>query len=299
MTVKSIDEVLTSSNNVVNYISANSKTPTKVNVAGVNVTRAAFNRMMTAAFIEIYNKTMQNIRTDSVKAPGKPTGNLASGNIQLNELLDIAKRVYAFIDSNKQMPNYISTSLGNMSPYNFMDIFSRILNFYKDKGVLPNYAYTNSVANIATSTTSAEVPSSLQPYLKATTNCQVDNTLIRGHAAGLDGSAEAVFNNTLMILDYENYYNTRRGAVKTLQQKQGNCCDHGHLNVALLRSKGIPARYGHGLVKFSKVTCGHIWAEAYVNGAWYKLDTTNNDNKFNAIGGKLNKLYGYYRDLTF
>ena len=44
---------------------------------------------------------------------------------------------------------------------------------------------------------------------------------------------------------YELYANTKKGAVKTLRARKGNCADQAHLLVALFRAAGIPARYVH------------------------------------------------------
>ena len=78
--------------------------------------------------------------------------------------------------------------------------------------------------------------------------------------------------------------NTRRGAIKTLQDGLGNCVDQSHLLLGMYRTANIPARYCHATCYFrSGLVVGHVWVECYVNGKWYSCDTTSNQNTFNNI----------------
>ena len=57
-----------------------------------------------------------------------------------------------------------------------------------------------------------------------------------------------------------------------------------HVVIALMRTAGIPARYNHATCYFnSGLVTGHVWAEVYVNGKWYKCDTTSAKNSFGVI----------------
>ena len=69
-------------------------------------------------------------------------------------------------------------------------------------------------------------------------------------------------------ISYRKYFNTKRGALKTLKDRVGNCCDNAHLMIAMARSIGIKARYCH-----SKGQCGHVFGEYYVNNKWFICDT--------------------------
>ncbi|MGZ7108545.1 MAG: transglutaminase-like domain-containing protein, partial [Methanobacterium sp.] len=52
-------------------------------------------------------------------------------------------------------------------------------------------------------------------------------------------------------MGYSFYYDTRYGALGTLNNRAGNCCDQTHLVVALSRAAGLPARYVHGDCTFA------------------------------------------------
>lgn len=135
------------------------------------------------------------------------------------------------------------------------------------------------------------VPSGYESYVKSTRNCPVSNSQIRSLASKLTAGSTSTYSSAVRIFNYVRdkisyslYYNTRRGAVGTLNSKVGNCVDQTHLLIALMRSTNIPSRYCHATCSFrSGLVTGHVWAEVYVNGRWYKCDTTSRSNGFNYI----------------
>jgi transglutaminase-like putative cysteine protease len=166
---------------------------------------------------------------------------------------------------------------------------------------------TSSNSSIKTNTNSS---SSLKKYLKATTNCQSTSTTIKSKAKSITSGktssyakAVAVYNYVRDKIGYSFYYNTKYGAVGTLSKKTGNCVDTTHLLISLSRASGIPARYVHGYCKFSSGNSyGHVWAEIYVNGKWYKADATSYRNSFGVVNNwktSTAKIYGKYASLSF
>ncbi len=136
--------------------------------------------------------------------------------------------------------------------------------------------------------TTVKFPKSLRKYLKVTRNCQANNPKIKRLAYAITkgkktrlGKAVAIFNWVRNHVRYRYYYNTKRGALGTLNARKGNCADTTHLLVALERAVGIPARYIHGKAKYrSGKWYGHVWAGVHVNGRWYKADATGKRNSF-------------------
>ena len=105
-------------------------------------------------------------------------------------------------------------------------------------------------------------------------------------------------------IQYKKYSNTRRGALKTLQSKKGNCVDQAHLLIALSRAAGIPARYVNGgNCKFTTgYVGGHVWTQLYINKKWVVADTTSSRNSLGKIRNwntKSYKLYGKYSSISF
>ena len=108
--------------------------------------------------------------------------------------------------------------------------------------------------------------------LRETKYCEVSNQEIQAKAKSLKQSsvletAKSIYHFVQFDITYELYANTKKGAVKTLRARKGNCADQAHLLVALFRAAGIPARYVHGI--------GHYWTQCYVNNKYYDCDPTH------------------------
>lgn len=148
------------------------------------------------------------------------------------------------------------------------------------------------------------------PYLAESDNCQVNNAKIRKLVAELTGGkttdsekARAIFNFVRDTISYSFYYDTRYGAVGTLDAETGNCVDHSHLLVAMYRAAGLPARYVHGTCTFSSGnTYGHVWTQVSIGNKWIVSDATSSRNSFGEIvnwNTDSYSLHGYYRSLPF
>ena len=143
---------------------------------------------------------------------------------------------------------------------------------------------------------------------KTICNCQSDNNVIISHSNNIASGnnydkATKIFNWVRDNINYSYYYDTRYGALGTLNGRNANCCDHSHLLVALLRAAGLPARYVHGDCTFkSGNRYGHVWAQVYVNDRWYNADAISSRNSFGVINNwNINTatIKGYYRELLF
>jgi len=257
--------------------------PETVNVAGTDYLVSQFLDVMIRATLQLDPNqkviNLNDIENRPVNLPATSIESVTSGKIYLKEYVDIADRVYGFTNQSMVLPSYANTSLGKLSWQNLIYMYARILTWYKNNNVMPTNAtvtpWTRKPAIGSGSTPT--IPDELKPYLQATANCQVNDSKVQSIAKGLSG-AQAIF-NYILGLTYDYYFNTKRGAVKTLTDGVGNCTDLSHALIALARAKGIPARYVHNSsVKFTSITTGHVWAELYVNGGWLRADASNNNN---------------------
>jgi len=64
------------------------------------------------------------------------------------------------------------------------------------------------------------------------------------------------------------------GAAHSLLSRRGVCRDYAHLTIALLRAKDVPARYASVYAPGLSPMDFHAVAEAYVDGAWWVVDST-------------------------
>lgn len=133
-------------------------------------------------------------------------------------------------------------------------------------------------------------PSPGDEYLRASSKAPSTNAKVASIASGLRAStakqtAVNVFSWVRSHVSYSGYSNSLRGALKTIEGGSGNCCDQASVCVSLLRAAGVPARYAHSTsCRFnSGLVCGHVWAEAFIDGRWQALDTTSSRNSVGSL----------------
>ncbi|WP_424354866.1 Ig-like domain-containing protein [Methanobacterium sp. MBAC-LM] len=284
-TIFTITQINAAAASVKSYVESNNRLPNYVTIGTSQVKMPQFLQLLVTSLLQINNKTNTFMIPGSINAPASPNGSYMYGNIVLTEYLSIAQNIHDYINSNNCAPNYMTSSLGNIQYESLVYIYSKILNYYKTNGNLPNYVLVDS------SVTNTAIPSELQQYLQSTTNCQVTSSSIKSLAASITSGKTSVYDKAVAIfnwvrdkLGYSFYYNTKYGAVGTLNAMTGNCVDTAHLLIALERAAGIPARYEHVYAQFSSGNWyGHVIAQVWVNGKWYNADATSYSNSFGII----------------
>lgn len=146
-------------------------------------------------------------------------------------------------------------------------------------------------------------------YLKSTKHCQVSNgkikSLVKSLTKGLTDDidkAKAIFNYVRDNIEYDYYYNSKHGAVGTLNLGSGNCVDQAHLLVAMYRAAGFKARYVHGTCVFSDGTFGHVWTQVLIGNTWIVGDPISYKNDLGKIknwNANTYKLKSRYISLPF
>ena len=304
----SLDSVKTTSQNLKKSIETDGKIPKTVQINGNNYTTEEFLYLMSKSIININKNDKSTIKIKYVNKALSQNSKELSGKIYKKEYLKIANNIIQFMNKNSRAPNYASSSLGNI-PYNqLIHIYSKILNFYKTEKRLCNYVSVEKLSNfkkkttIITSESTSKIINSvlndkyknevLKNYLSSSKNCQSTNAQIIKIAKSLTSSikdtylkSKAIFEYVRDKIAYSNYNNTKKGAIKTLTQKSGNCVDKTHLLIAIARAAGIPARYVHGTnCKFtSGHIYGHVWAQLLIGNTWVVADTTSYKNSLGVV----------------
>ena len=279
-------QVVSSNNSYANPMFSNTKTDVTTNCVGKNLTISQYTALA--------NKII-----DSFISEGKLSSSVqpSVGKISFDDLVYIYTRGAAYVADNGALAYYLmifNTSLGTTHSSYFdgsssSDSSSGGSSSGSSSGTVINT--TGSIVDIFKANTK-QISSSYYEYLASTKNCQVNNSVIvnavlKAVNSGMSTyqQAVAIFNYVNKVTDYSYYLNTRSGAVKTLTQGYGNCVDMSHVLIAMYRTAGLPARYVHGAncVFRSGLVVGHVWAEVYVGGTWYKCDATSNYNSFNVI----------------
>ena len=222
-----------------------------------------------------------------------------SGN--LKDYLSVAKNLIKTADAEGKVPNVVSSDVGSIGYKSLVYAFSRVISFYDDENVMPAYVEIKPLPT---------KDSSLMAYLAATANCQVNSTkiklLVDKLTKGLTSEkskAKAIFNYVRDHISYSFYYDTKYGAVGTLESGNGNCVDHAHLLAAMFRTAGLATKYVHGTCTFSSgSTYGHVWNQVLIDGVWTVADATSSRNSLGTIvnwNTGSYSLHGYYASLPF
>ena len=293
----SVKNVVTGATNLKSYYDKNNKLPNTVTVGGTTFTLPEFLYAMSQAIVQIANSNNKDIKVPvDVAAPNNPSGDVISSK-QLTQAnyLTVAKNVIKYIDTNKKAPNYATSSVGKIIYSKLVDAFSRILTFDGKNNRLPSYVTINSGTSTATASGTGlnekNTITNLAAYLKASTNCEVGNSKIKSLVDSLtkglktdEQKATAIFNYVRDKISYSFYYDTKYGAVGTLNAKKGNCVDHSHLLAAMFRTAGLATRYVHGSCTFSSgSTYGHVWTQVLVGNKWVVADATSSRNSLGKV----------------
>jgi len=70
----------------------------------------------------------------------------------------------------------------------------------------------------------------------------------------------------------KNYGKAFLSAKQVMDERSGDCTEHGVFLAALCRAAGIPSRVAVGLLYFKGIWGGHMWTEVSLSGKWYALD---------------------------
>jgi hypothetical protein len=305
----SIADIETAANSVKSFIETNHRLPAYVTISNNQIQIPAYLNLLVDSVININSGSTARIVLKDYQSPSNPSETLTSGNIQSAEYLTMAKSIVSYMETNGAAPNYATSSLGNVQYESLVYMYSKIANFVSVNGRLPNYV--SMTPWTTTTNTHQTIASDIAQYLQPTANCQstnaqiiaTANSIIQGATDPLT-KATRIYNWVRDNIGYSFYYNTKNGAVGTLNAKTANCCDTTHLLIALERAAGIPAEYVHGYCQFTSSGnwYGHVWAQLYVNGKWYTADAISLRNSFGVINNwntATYTLYGVYKELPF
>ena len=305
----SLKQIISASSSVKKYIEKNKKLPSTVKIGNIKVSTADYLYLASKAIVNLDSNKKSDIGYKSIKNPTKPGSASNEGN--LNDYLSVAKSIIKTADSKGIMPNSVSSDVGNIGYKGVVYAFARVVNYYGDNGIMPSYVTVSSLSGYTSTSklNSKNTIKNLASYLAASANCQVNNAKIKNLVAKLTKGlttdvekATAIFNYVRDSISYSFYYDTKYGAVGTLNAKSGNCVDQSHLLVAMYRTAGLAARYAHGTCTFTSGTYGHVWTQVLIGDTWVVSDATSVRNSFgNVVNWNANSysLKGYYPSIAF
>lgn len=302
-------DIITASQNVKKYIENNEELPNTVTIGKLTFSTAEYVYLASQAIINLKNNKKTNIDVKQADDPKSPKAAENLGN--LYDYLSVAKSVVNTVNSKGILPDSVSSTLGNIGYKGWAYAAARTVAFYGDNDIMPNYVTIKKYSGSGSSSSlnSKNTITNLAAYLKSSTNCQVNNakikSLVNSLTSGLtsdSAKAKAIYNYVRDSISYTFYYDTKYGAVGTLNAKTGNCVDQAHLLIAMYRTAGLAARYVHGTCTFSSGTYGHVWAQVLIGDTWVVSDPTSVRNSFGTVVNWNNNNYqlkGYYASIAF
>lgn len=311
----SIVNIIDASKVVKSFIESEGKLPDSVLINGESYTLAQFLYLAAIATVNINNGDLSDLNSKDATNPSNYTKCANLGN--LVDYISVAQAIIDYVNANGKAPESISSSVGTVTFDGLIYAFARVVAFYGNNQQLPAYVAVKSIDSdssqfvinrVNVKATESEL-ANIDKYLQATANCQVDDPTIVALAQKLTAGLSTPTQKASAILDYVidnvayvGYFDTTRGAKKTLTDKRGNCCDQAHLVIALFRAADLPARYVHGTCTFSSGPIGHVWAQVLIDGTWVVADPVSSRNSLGVVNNwNINTftLKNYYISLPF
>lgn len=305
-----LKEIITASQNVKKYIESNEELPNTVKIGSATYSTTEYVYLASQAIINLKNNNKNDIVVKQVNDPSSPKSASNLGN--LYDYLAVANSIVNTCNSKGTMPNSVSSKVGTIGYDGLVYATARVVAFYGDNSIMPNYVTIKTYESSSSSSLNTKnTITNLAAYLKSSTNCQVGNSKIKSIVNSLTSGltsdkakATAIYNYVRDYVSYSFYYDTKYGAVGTLNAKTGNCVDQAHLLVAMYRTAGLAARYAHGTCYFtlSGSTYGHVWTQVLIGDTWIVGDPTSSRNSFGKVVNWNNNNYnlkGYYASIAF
>ena len=147
--------------------------PGSIPVGPLTVTPAQFLYLAMAVTVGIdQGQTSGELTIPEAAEPGNPQGT-GVGQCYREDYVDMARRTVTWIETNKQAPNYSTSSdLGPVHYYDLVSGFARILAWYVDTGDLPNYntfhGWSGTVEDVQEPTTAPSTAPTTAPTTPTT-----------------------------------------------------------------------------------------------------------------------------------
>ncbi len=286
-----VKDIVKASKTVKKYISKNKKLPSSVKIGDVTFPTAEYLYLASKAIVNLKAGNKNAISVKNVENPTKPK---AAANLGiLKDYKSVAKSVVKTAESKGVMPNSVSSKIGTIGYKGVVYSLADVLTSYGSKNKMPSYVQVKSFSGSSSSSklNPLNTIGDLAAYLAASTNCDVNNALIKELVSKLTKNsktdkekANAIYTYVRDTISYSFYYDTKYGSVGTLKAKTGNCVDHTHLLVAMFRASGLAARYVHGKCTFtSGSTYGHVWSQVLIGNTWTVADATSSRNSLGKV----------------
>lgn len=204
-----------------------------------------------------FAKAIMTVNTDVKKInfteTTNPIGNNISNQIYKKDYFDMCKRLIKYVETHKQMPNYITYKNYKVLPRLATYMFSRILVYYNKNGAFPKYANINSKCFTKPTETGNAVFDYWVKKFGFKPTC-IDDVCdyIRDH------------------FEYEFYFDDYKSNQQVIDSKAGNCVDLTQMAVNMAKALGYEWEVIHTECRQSGT--GHVYPRFRKGGEWFTRD---------------------------
>ena len=206
-------------------------------------------------------KAILKPKTDIVKinidTAKNSTGNDFSRQIKKSDYTDMAKRLVKYVETEEQMPNYISIGSKKMRVSDYAYMFSNVLVYYDKNGKFPSEVDVNSKVYVKPTETKGTIFNLWVNTFKFTPKYLDD-----------------VCDYILKHFTYQFYYDDKKSNSECILTKSGNCTDLLQLLCVMAQSLGYEWKAIH--VRCNRSGVGHVYGmfrKSSVNGGnWFIRD---------------------------
>lgn len=236
----------------VNGIIASAKTckknVEKLQKLGVNQNSAYY-------YCKVILGAKNDVKEITIKAPSNPTGDYLSRQISKANYVDMAKRLVAYVEKNKQMPNYITMGKYKVEFKLYTYLFASALVTSIDTGYLPKEVNVSSKLF----TKKTESKGVVYDYFVKKTGITPKY---------LDDVCDWVKNK----VTYQFYFDDKKSNKEVIDSKAGNCTDLLQFLVNMAIALGYDYKIIHTQCKQSGT--GHVYGLFKKKGTnnWFTRD---------------------------
>ena len=212
---------------------------------------------MNSRWAYYFSKAIMTVNTDVKKInfteTTNPIGNNISNQIYKKDYFDMCKRLIKYVETHKQMPNYITYKNYKVLPRLATYMFSRILVYYNKNGAFPKYANINSKCFTKPTETGNVVYDYWVKKFGFKPTC-IDDVCdyIRDH------------------FEYEFYFDDYKSNQQVIDSKAGNCVDLTQMAVNMGKALGYEWEVIHTECRQSGT--GHVYPRFRKGGEWFTRD---------------------------
>lgn len=195
----------------------------------------------------------KDIKKLSFKTASKPSGTSISRQISKSNYTDMAKRLVKYVETHKQLPNYITYGQYRIRTRLYTYMFAKIIVYYATHGQLPNYVNVNSKAF----TKPTETGNTVYDYWVkkiGTKPKQIDD----------------VCDYILKHFKYEFYFDDHKSNKQVIDTKAGNCTDLTQMLSNMADALGYEWKCIHTQCRQSGT--GHVYLKLRKGGNWFVRD---------------------------